>query len=106
MGDFTRNSSNTHNHGDQKMRRVVATIKLFPEDILIGVDQIKQEIERKLPTDVTIHKLVEEPIAFGLVALIAHLVIPEEDGRMESVENILQKIKGVGQLEVQLVRRV
>lgn len=88
------------------MGRVVATIKLFPEDIIIGVDQIKQEIERKLPTDVTIHKLVEEPIAFGLVALIAHLVIPEEDGRLESVENILQKIKGVGQLEVQLVRRV
>jgi translation elongation factor aEF-1 beta len=106
MGEFTRNSSNTHNDGDQKVGRVVATIKLFPEDVIIGVDHIKQEIERELPNDITIHKLVEEPIAFGLVALIAHLVIPEEEGRLETVENILQKIEGVGQIEVQLVRRV
>ncbi len=88
------------------MGRVVATIKLFPEDIIIGVDRIKQAIERELPNDVTIHKLVEEPIAFGLVALIAHLVIPEEEGRLEAVENTLQTIKGVGQIEVLLVRRV
>ena len=88
------------------MGRVVATIKLFPEDIIIGVDRIKQAIERKLPNDVTIHKLVEEPIAFGLVALIAHLVIPEEEGRLEAVENTLQTIEGVGQIEVLLVRRV
>lgn len=88
------------------MGRVVATIKLFPEDIIIGVDCIKQAIERELPNDVTIHKLVEEPIAFGLVALIAHLVIPEEEGRLEVVENTLQTIEGVGQIEVLLVRRV
>jgi translation elongation factor aEF-1 beta len=86
--------------------RVVATIKLFPEDVIIGVDQIKQEIERELPHDVTIHKLVEEPIAFGLVALTAHLVIPEEEGRLETIENLLQNIEGVGQIEVLLVRRV
>jgi translation elongation factor aEF-1 beta len=88
------------------MGRVVATIKLFPEDIIIGVDRIKQAIERELPNDVTIHKFVEEPIAFGLVALIAHLVIPEEEGRLEVVENTLQTIEGVGQIEVLLVRRV
>jgi elongation factor 1-beta len=88
------------------MGRVVATIKLFPEDIIIGVDRIKQAIERELPNDVTIHKLVEEPIAFGLVALIVHLVIPEEEGRLEVVENTLQTIEGVGQIEVLLVRRV
>jgi translation elongation factor aEF-1 beta len=105
-GEFIRYPSNAHNDGDQKVGRVVATIKLFPEDVIIGVDHIKQEIERELPTDITIHKLVEEPIAFGLVALIAHLVIPEEEGRLETVESILQQIEGVGQIEVQLVRRV
>ena len=88
------------------MGRVVATIKIFPEDIIIGIDHIKQAIERELPKDVMIHQLVEEPIAFGLVALIAHLVIPEEEGQLETVENILQSIEGVGQTEVLLVRRV
>jgi translation elongation factor aEF-1 beta len=88
------------------MGRVVATIKIFPEDVIIGVDRIKQAIERELPEAVTIHKLVEEPIAFGLVALIAHVVIPEEEGRLDAVEQILQTIEGVGQTEVLLVRRV
>ena len=88
------------------MGRVVATIKIFPEDIIIGIDHIKQAIERELPKDVMIHQLVKEPIAFGLVALIAHLVIPEEEGQLETVENILQTIDGVGQTEVLLVRRV
>ena len=69
-------------------------------------DRIKTEPLTVLPEDVTIYKLVEEPIAFGLVALIAHLVIPEEEGRLDAVEQMLQTIEGVGQTEVLLVRRV
>ena len=106
MGKFLRKQNSIDNTGDREMGRVVATIKIFPEDIVIGIDRIKQAIEEELPKDVTIHKLVEEPIAFGLVALIAHLVIPEEEGQIETVENVLQTIEGVGQTEVLLVRRV
>ena len=106
MGKFLRKPNSIDNTGDREMGRVVATIKIFPEDIVIGIDRIKQAIEEELPKDVTIHKLVEEPIAFGLVALIAHLVIPEEEGQIETVENVLQTIEGVGQTEVLLVRRV
>jgi translation elongation factor aEF-1 beta len=106
MGNFPRKQNSLDDTSDREMGRVVATIKIFPEDIIIGIDHIKQAIERELPKDVTIHQLVEEPIAFGLVALIAHLVIPEEEGQLETVENVLQSIEGVGQTEVLLVRRV
>ena len=106
MGKFKRKQNILDDTGDRKMGRVVATIKIFPEDVIIGVNHIKQAIERELPEDVTIHKLVEEPIAFGLVALIAHVVIPEEEGRLDAVEQILQTIEGVGQTEVLLVRRI
>lgn len=106
MGKFIRKQNILDDTGDRKMGRVVATIKIFPEDVIIRVDRIKQAIERELPEDVTIYKLVEEPIAFGLVALIAHLVIPEEEGRLDAVEQMLQTIEGVGQTEVLLVRRV
>ena len=106
MGNLPRKQNSLDDTSDREMGRVVATIKIFPEDIIIGIDRIKQAIERELPKDVTIHQLVDEPIAFGLVALIAHLVIPEEEGQLETVENILQSIEGVGQTEVLLVRRV
>jgi len=88
------------------MGRVVASIKIFPEDIIVGVDQIKEEIEKSLPKDVQVYKFVEEPIAFGLVALIAHIILPESEGQLDKVENILREVKGVGQIEVILVRRI
>ena len=88
------------------MGRIVASIKIFPEDIIIGVDQIKEEIKSSLPKNVQVYKFVEEPIAFGLVALIAHIIIPESEGQLEKIENILRKVKGVSQIEVILVRRI
>ena len=88
------------------MARVVASIKIYPQDVVIGVDVIKEGITKALPSDVQVHQFVEEPIAYGLVALIAHLVLPESEGQLEKVENALKTVEGVGQIEVQMVRRV
>jgi len=88
------------------MARVVASIKIYPQDVIISTDVIKDEITKSLPSDVQVHKFVEEPIAFGLVALIAHIVFPESEGELEKVENAIKTVEGVGQIEVQMVRRV
>ena len=88
------------------MARVVASIKIYPQDVIISTDVIKEEITKSLPSDVQVHKFVEEPIAFGLVALIAHIVFPESEGELEKVENAIKTVEGVGQIEVQMVRRV
>jgi translation elongation factor aEF-1 beta len=88
------------------MARVVASIKIYPQDVIISVDEIKKGIMKALPQDVQVHQFVEEPIAYGLVALIVHLILPEAEGQIEKVENALQAVEGVGQIEVQMVRRV
>lgn len=88
------------------MARVVASIKIYPQDVIISVDEIKKGIMKALPRDVQVHQFVEEPIAYGLVALIVHLILPEAEGQIEKVENALQAVEGVGQIEVQMVRRV
>jgi translation elongation factor aEF-1 beta len=88
------------------MDRVIATIKLYPEDVIIGVNAVKEAVVKALPKDVEVYKFVEEPIAYGLVALIAHLILPETEGQLDKVENILKGVKGVGQLEVQMIRRI
>jgi translation elongation factor aEF-1 beta len=91
---------------DDSMARVVASIKIYPQDVIISVDEIKKGIMKALPRDVQVHQFVEEPIAYGLVALIVHLILPEAEGQIEKVENALQAVEGVGQIEVQMVRRV
>ncbi|MCW3987602.1 MAG: elongation factor 1-beta [Candidatus Bathyarchaeota archaeon] len=88
------------------MARVVASIKVYPQDVIISTDMIKEGITKALPSDVQVHKFVEEPIAYGLVALIAHIVFPESEGELEKVENAIKTVEGVGQIEIQMVRRV
>ena len=89
------------------MAKIVASIKIFPEDIIIGKDELKEAVGRALPEGISLYRIDEEPIAFGLVALIAHLILPETSGdELDKVEEILRKVKGVSQVETILVRRI
>jgi elongation factor 1-beta len=88
------------------MGQIVATMKIFPEDVIISPDDIKEAIKKALPETVSIHRIDEEPIAFGLVALIAHLIMPDAGGIINEVEETIKNIQGVSQVEALLVRRV
>jgi elongation factor 1-beta len=88
------------------MGQIVATLKIFPEDIIISPDEIKEEIKKVLPENVSIHRIDEDPIAFGLVALIAYIIMPDAGGIINEVEALIKEIKGVSQVESLLVRRI
>jgi len=88
------------------MSKIVASIKLYPEDVIANRDEIKEIIREQIPTTSSIYKIDEEPIAFGLVALIAHVIIPETSGEIEKVEEALRKVKGIREVETLLVRRI
>ena len=88
------------------MAKVVASIKLFPEDIIANEDEMKEAIKKALPDNSTLYRIDDEPIAFGLIALIAHIVIPESSGELEKVEEALRKVKGISEVETLLVRRI
>jgi len=89
------------------MSKVVVSIKIFPSDITIDLAVLKERVEKNLPEYASVYKFVEEPIAFGLVALIAHIVIPEEkSGGLEEIEERLQKINEVSEIQTLMVRRI
>jgi len=89
------------------MANIVATLKILPTETDIPIEALKERIQRGLPGSITLHKFEEEPIAFGLVALIVHLVMPEDiPGGLESVERHLNSVPGVGQIDTIMVRRV
>jgi len=88
------------------MAKVLVSIKIFPTGTEIDLNQLKQAIEKGLPKDASVYRFGEEPIAFGLNALIAHILVPEEkSGSLEEVENNLRSIEGVSQIEIYMVRR-
>jgi elongation factor 1-beta len=89
------------------MARIVATLKILPTGTDIPMKALEESVKRSLPEGVTLYKSEEEPIAFGLVALIVHLVMPEDiSGGLESIESRLNAIPDVGQIDTVLVRRV
>lgn len=88
------------------MGEVVATIKLMPESPDVDLEKIKEDIIQSIPEDAEFHKIEEEPIAFGLIALKVMVVVGDGEGGTEKVEENLSKVENVSSIEVEDVRRL
>ncbi len=88
------------------MGTVIVTYKVFPEDIVENFDALKKKIEEKLPKDSSISGYGEEPVAFGLVALLVQVRFPEDQsGLVDEFETAMGTIPGVSQVQTLMVRR-
>ncbi len=88
------------------MGEVLATIKMMPEGPDVDLEKIKLETGNSMPSGTELHKIEEEPIAFGLVALNVMVVVDDAEGGTEEVEENLSKIEGIANIEVTDVRRL
>ncbi len=68
------------------MGEVVATIKLMPESPDVDLAQIKENVEKSIAVGTEFHKIEEEPIAFGLVALNVMVIVDDAEGGTEKAE--------------------
>jgi elongation factor 1-beta len=88
------------------MGSVIVTYKVFPEDIVEDFQPIKDAIQEKLPKFAEITGYGEEPVAFGLVALLVQMKFPEDQqGVVDELETVLGSIKGISQVQTLMVRR-
>jgi elongation factor 1-beta len=89
------------------MAKVLAAIKIFPKDANIDLNALKTKIQSSLPPGSTVQRFEEEPVAFGLVALIAYVVLPEDAaGHMDQVEESIRSVDQVSEIQVLRVGRV
>jgi elongation factor 1-beta len=85
---------------------VLVTYKVFPEDIVTNFDELKEKIKAVLPEFSKIEGYGEEPVAFGLVALLVQVRYPEDkSGLVDEFEEKLAKIPGVSQAQTLQIRR-
>jgi len=88
------------------LAKVLVSMKIFPEDITIPFDKLKEQIQAIIPQDSKILRFDEEPIAYGLNALIAHILIPEEkQEELENIENGIKQIQGVSNIQTFMMQR-
>lgn len=83
------------------MAQVIVTFKIMPADGDTNIDQLEKNVKEKLKPE----RISREPIAFGLVAVIATKLIDEVEGEMDRVENLIKSIDGVGEVEITEVNR-
>ena len=88
------------------MGSIKVVYKVFPEDIVDSFDNLKKKVKSCLPKDSSVEGYGEEPIAFGLKALLVQVSFPEDKtGIVDEFETELVKIEGVSQVQTMIVRR-
>jgi elongation factor 1-beta len=88
------------------MGSVIITYKVFPTDVIITFDDLKKKIEANMPEFASVEGYGEEPIAYGLKALLVQIKFPEDKtGVLEEFEKKLEGISEISQLQTLMVRR-
>ena len=88
------------------MSEVLATMKIMPESPEVDLDALKKTIEENLPEDAQFQNITEEPIAFGLVALILNFIIEDGEGGTESTEEFVSSLEDVASIEITGIGRL
>jgi elongation factor 1-beta len=91
--------------GCEFMARVLAQMKIFPTEANADLKKLQEQLSSNLPADASILKVQEEPIAFGLVALIVTISMAEKDGLIDQVEKALASTPNVGEVQTVAVGR-
>lgn len=85
-------------------KKIVMTIRIFPEGDQISLDEILLAIRTAFPEE-RISNARTDPIAYGIEALIVDITAPETEGISQVYEDKIKSIKGVGQITIESERR-
>jgi elongation factor 1-beta len=84
-----------------RMGEVAAKMKIMPESVDTNLVELKEKIKGAIPVGADLHgDIIEEPIAFGLKALIVTLIVNDREGGTEAVEEAFAKVPGVENIQV------
>jgi elongation factor 1-beta len=80
--------------------KVLVRLRILPTDAEISPTKVSESIRKSLPSDIEIRRVVEEPIAFGLVASIMDFIIEDREGEMDRLEESIRSSEFVSEVEV------
>ncbi len=66
----------------------------------VDLKKLQEQLKKSIPQGVRLHGFSEEPIAFGLKALMVVVKVGDIEGGTEKVEEAFSKIKGVESVSV------
>lgn len=88
------------------MSKVAAQIKVMPESPEVDLDALQESLEDSLPEGATISAVERDDVAFGLTALLPTVMVADDAGGTEAVEEAFAGVDKVESVDVQNVGRV
>ncbi len=88
------------------MGDVAAAIKVMPNSPEIDLDDLQDSLEAALPEGAEITGVNTDDVAFGLTALIPTVIVPDEEGGTEAVEEAFAELDEVESVSVEDVGRL
>ena len=88
------------------MGDVAAKIKVMPQSTEVDLDELEDRLEAALPEGAEIRGYQREDVAFGLVALLPTVIVPDDAGGTEAVEEAFSEVEGVESVSVENVGRI
>jgi elongation factor 1-beta len=88
------------------MGDVAAKIKIMPNSPEVDLDELQDELEATLPQGARIRGFERDDVAFGLVALLPTVIVPDDAGGTEAVEEAFAGVDAVESVAVENVGRL
>jgi len=82
------------------MDSVLVRLKVLPDDISVSLDDLAEQVSRKLPQGSILLRRDKEPIAFGLSALILDVKVSEGEGILDRLESSIKEVEHVSQVDI------
>ncbi len=88
------------------MGKVATQVKVMPSSPEVDLDELEERLAAALPDGAELNDTGREDIAFGLVALILMIVVPDDAGGTEAVEEALAGVDDVESVSIENVTRI
>jgi len=88
------------------MGKVAANMKIMPQSPEIDLDELQERLEASLPEGAQINGFERDDVAFGLVALLPTVIVADDAGGTEVVEDAFGDVEGVESVSVEDVGRI
>ncbi len=83
------------------MAEVAMTFSVLPEDSDNDVDVLAQNIREILEGKCRVVSISKKELAFGLKSLQLVVIVKDEGGQQDMVEDAVRTIRGIGQIDIE-----
>lgn len=83
------------------MGEVAVKMKIMPSDVETDLGELKDKLRAAVTEGSEVYgEIIEEPVAFGLKALIVTVIVGDQEGGTEAVEEAFAKVEGAESIQI------